>query len=253
MKATSRSSTPFLNELAGFGLLIVLWAVLSLFFPVYIIPSPVEVLQNLPDFLNARFFAALAITLWRIFVGFSISILIGTALATLLSNTKLSDPVSAMVQAFQVIPAVTVGVILVIVFGVGSAPPILLITLMTLPLIFMNTLQALKFPDPKQVEYLDSIKADRKLRFSTLMKPQIIRITRINLILGFSMASKIAVTGEFIGSQDGLGYLLNKARLVFAMKEVFFYILLFILLTVLFQGLVELVYATFLRKYTYGD
>jgi len=25
------------------------------------------------------------------------------------------------------------------------------------------------------------------------------------------------------------------------------------LLTVLFQGLVELVYATFLRKYTYGD
>ena len=49
---------------------------------------------------------------------------------------------------------------------------------------------------------------------------------------------------EFIGSQDGLS-LLNKARLVFVMKEVF-YILLFILLTVLFQGLVELVYATFL-------
>ncbi len=159
-----------------------------------------------------------------------------------------------MVQAFQVIPAVTVGVILVIIFGIGSAPPMALITLMTLPLIFMNTLQALKFPDPKQVEYLDSIKADRKLRFSTIMKPpQIIKITRINLILGFSMASKIAVTGEFIGSQDGLGYLLNKARLVFAMKEVFFYILLFILLTVLFQGLVELVYAIFLRKYTYGD
>ena len=253
MKATRQSSTPFLNELIGFGLLIILWAVLSLFFPVYIIPSPVEVLKASPDFLNAHFFAALGITLWRIFVGFSISIFIGTTLATLLVNTKLSEPFSAMVQAFQVIPAVTVGVILVIVFGVGSAPPIVLVTLMTLPLIFMNTLQALKFPDPKQVEYLDSIKADRKLRFSTIMKPQIIKITRTNLILGFSMASKIAVTGEFIGSQDGLGYLLNKARMVFAMKEVFFYILLFILLTVLFQGLVELVYATFLRKYTYGD
>jgi len=230
-----------------------LWAVLALFFPVYIIPSPVEVLKNAPDFLNTSFFAALGITLWRIFAGFSISIIAGTALATLLANTKLSDPVSAMVQAFQVIPAVTVGVILVIIFGVGSAPPIVLITLMTLPLIFMNTLQALKFPDQKQVEYLDSIKADRKLHFSIIMKPQIIKITRTNLILGFSMASKIAVTGEFIGSQDGLGYLLNKARLVFAMKEVFFYILLFILLTVLFQGLVELVYATSLRKYTYGE
>ncbi len=253
MKATRRSSTPFLNELIGFGLLIILWAVLSLFFPVYIIPSPTEVLSSLPEILNNQFFPALGITLWRIFVGFSISIFIGTVLAALLSNTKLSDPVSAMVQAFQVIPAVTVGVILVIIFGIGSAPPIVLITLMTLPLIFMNTLQALKFPDPKQVEYLDSIKADQKLRFSTLMKPQILKITRTNLILGFSMASKIAITGEFIGSQDGLGYLLNRARLVFAMKEVFFYILLFILLTVVFQGLVEMVFVTFLRKYTYGD
>lgn len=253
MKATRRSSTPFLNELVGLGLLIFLWAVLSLFFPVYIIPSPVEVFQSAQEVLNPSFLSALGITLWRIFVGFSISIFIGTALAALLSNTKLSDPVSAMVQAFQVIPAVTVGVILVIIFGIGSAPPMALITLMTLPLIFMNTLQALKSPDPKQVEYLDSIKADRKLRFSTIMKPQIIKITRINLILGFSMASKIAVTGEFIGSQDGLGYLLNRARLVFAMKEVFFYILLFILLTVVFQGLVEMVFVTFLRKYTYGD
>ncbi len=253
MKATRRSSTPFLNELVGLGLLIILWAVLSLFFPVYIIPSPTEVLSSLPEILNNQFFPALGITLWRIFVGFSISIFIGTVLAALLSNTKLSDPVSAMVQAFQVIPAVTVGVILVIIFGIGSASPIVLITLMTLPLIFMNTLQALKFPDPKQVEYLDSIKADQKLRFSTLMKPQILKITRTNLILGFSMASKIAITGEFIGSQDGLGYLLNRARLVFAMKEVFFYILLFILLTVVFQGLVEMVFVTFLRKYTYGD
>lgn len=253
MKATRRSSTPFLNELIGFGLLIILWAVLSLFFPVYIIPSPTEVLSSVPEILNNQFFPALGITLWRIFVGFSISIFIGTVLAALISNTKLSDPVSAMIQAFQVIPAVTVGVILVIIFGIGSAPPIVLITLMTLPLIFMNTLQALKFPDPKQVEYLDSIKADQNLRFPTLMKPQILRITRTNLILGFSMASKIAVTGEFIGSQDGLGYLLNRARLVFAMKEVFFYILLFILLTVVFQGLVEMVFVTFLRKYTYGD
>ncbi len=114
----------------------------------------------------------MGITLLRIVVGFAISFFIGTGLATLFAGTKLSEQLSAMVQAFQVIPAVTVGVILVIIFGVGSAPPIILITLMTLPLVFMNTLQALKFPDPpKLLEYLDSIKADRKLRFSALMKP----------------------------------------------------------------------------------
>lgn len=230
-----------------------LWAVLSLFFPVYVIPSPIEVLKASPEFLKPVFLSATGITLLRIFIGFAVSMLLGTGLATLFAGTRFSDQLNAMVQAFQVIPAVTVGVILVIVFGIGSTPPIILVTLMTMPLVFMNTLQALKFPDPKQVEYLDSIKADRKLRFATIMKPQIITITRTNLILGFSMASKIAITGEFIGSQDGLGYLLNKARLVFSMQEVFFYIFFFIVLTLSFQGVVELLYATSLRKYTYAD
>ncbi len=230
-----------------------LWAVLSLFFPVYIIPSPLEVFKASPEFLKPVFLSALGITLWRILIGFSLSLVLGTSLATLFANTKFSDQLAAMVQAFQVIPAITIGVILVIVFGVGSTPPIILIMLMTLPLIFMNTLQTLKFPDLKLVEYLDSIKADSSLRFSALMLPQIITITRTNLILGFSLASKIAVTGEFIGAQDGLGYLLNKARMVFAMKEVFFYIFFFIVFTLIFQALVEVLYATSLKKYTYGN
>lgn len=230
-----------------------LWAVLSMFFPVYIIPSPLEVLKASAEYLKPIFLSALGITLWRIFVGFTLSLVLGTGLAVLFAGTQFSDQLAAMVQAFQVIPAITIGVILVIIFGVGSTPPIFLITLMTLPLIFMNTLQVLKFPDLKRVEYLDSIKADRKLRFSAQMKPQIIAITRTNLILGFSLASKIAITGEFIGSQDGLGYLLNKARLVFAMKEVFFYIFFFIVFTLIFQALVELLYATLLKPYTYGN
>ncbi len=230
-----------------------LWAVLSMFFPVYIIPSPLEVLKASAEYLKPIFLSALGITLWRIFVGFTLSLVLGTGLAVLFAGTHFSDQLAAMVQAFQVIPAITIGVILVIIFGVGSTPPIFLITLMTLPLIFMNTLQVLKFPDLKRVEYLDSIKADRKLRFSAQMKPQIIAITRTNLILGFSLASKIAITGEFIGSQDGLGYLLNKARLVFAMKEVFFYIFFFIVFTLVFQALVELLYATLLKPYTYGN
>ena len=253
MRSLKHSSTPFLNELIGFGLLMLLWAVLSLFFPVYIIPSPLEVLKASPGFLKPVFLNALGITLWRILTGFAFSLLLGTTLAVLFANTRFADKLAAMVQAFQVIPAITIGVILVIVFGIGSTPPIILIMLMTLPLVFMNTLQTLKFPDRNLVEYLDSIKADRKLRFSAQMKPQIITITRTNLILGFSLASKIAVTGEFIGSQDGLGYLLNKARLVFSMREVFFYIFFFILFTLIFQGLVEVLYATFLKKYTYGN
>ena len=109
MKATRRSSTPFLNELAGFGLLMFAGGRAS--FPVYIIPSPASSAKParvLISFCRVRYY------LWRILLVFRFD-LIGTALA-LLSNTKLSDPVSAMVQAFQVIPAVTVGVILVIVW-----------------------------------------------------------------------------------------------------------------------------------------
>ncbi len=250
MKA-SRPSSPFLNELIGFGLLLAIWAALSLFFPIYVIPSPLEIIRGLPEFLRAGLAPAILTTIMRIIIGFSIAILVGYLLAIWLYKRRFGRYLSSMLQAFQILPAITVGVILVIVFGIGHLPPIGLAFLMTLPFITLNTMQALNNANSERNEYLVSIQADRKTIYRFLLKPVLVRVTKDNLIMGFGLAIKIVIMGEFIGSQDGIGYLLNRARLVFNMKEVFFYLVILLLLTLTFQAIVNLLYNGPLRRYNY--
>jgi NitT/TauT family transport system permease protein len=250
MKA-SKTSSPFLDELIGFGLLVAVWALLSLFFPVYVIPSPLEIIRSLPTFLKPGLIEAIGITSFRIIVGFLLSILVGYFLAVWLYNRRLGQYLSSMLQAFQVLPAITVGVILVIIFGIGYLPPIGLTFLMTLPVITLNTIQALNSTKSELDEYLASLKADRETYYRFLLKPALLRVTKSNLLLGFGLAIKIVIMGEFIGSQDGIGYLLNRARLVFNMKEVFFYLIILLILTLFFQAIVNLLYSGPLKRYSY--
>ncbi|MEA4811926.1 MAG: ABC transporter permease subunit [Anaerolineaceae bacterium] len=250
MKA-SRAFLPFLNELIGFGMLILLWAILSLFFPVYVIPSPLEIIKSIPEYLQPKLLEALWLSLYRVFLGFGASLFVATMLSLLLYRSKMGEWFGAMLQAFQILPAITVGVILVILFGIGSPTPIGLAFLMSLPILTLNTMQAIRSTASELSEYMDSISADTGSRFRYLLKPALVRITKSNLLLGFGLAIKIVIMGEFIGSQDGIGYLLNRARLVFNMKEVFFYLLLLLLVTLAFQGLVNLLYSGPLKRYAY--
>jgi ABC-type nitrate/sulfonate/bicarbonate transport system permease component len=64
---------------------------------------------------------------------------------------------------------------------------------------------------------------------------------------------KVVVLGEFIGSQDGLGYLLNVARIYFQMDKVFFYLIVLLLFMVLYEFFINLIFVIFFQKYLYGE
>ena len=73
------------------------------------------------------------------------------------------------------------------------------------------------------------------------------------LSIGFGLAVKLVILGEFIGAQDGIGYLLNVARIYFNMKEVFFYLSLVLVAAALFQAAQGLLFTLCLRKYFYPE
>jgi ABC-type nitrate/sulfonate/bicarbonate transport system permease component len=63
----------------------------------------------------------------------------------------------------------------------------------------------------------------------------------------------VVVLGEFIGAQNGLGYLLNRARITFDMQEVFFYLLVLLSFTLVFQAAQSAFFSLFLQKYFYPE
>jgi hypothetical protein len=62
---------------------------------------------------------------------------------------------------------------------------------------------------------------------------------------------QIVVLGEFIGSQDGLGYLLNVAAIRFDMQSVMAYLCVVLIISALFEIGQSLVFSLFLTKYFY--
>ncbi|HPH98435.1 MAG TPA: ABC transporter permease subunit [Anaerolineaceae bacterium] len=253
MKRSKAFITPLINEAAGFTLIMLIWGAASLFYPPYIIPSPWDVLGSVKTFLPQDFMLHLNITLYRIFAGFTISLLLGTILGVLAHLKGWSAPMNSLMLALQVLPGMVLGVIFLLMFGLGSATPILLIATLTLPTLALNTMNGLAKTDKALQELLVTLHARRSVTFTHIILPALIPVLQSNFSLGIGLAAKVVVMGEFIGAQDGLGYLLNAARITFDMKEVFFYLIVLLLFTLLLQALQSLFSSLFLKKYFYPE
>jgi len=241
------------NELIGSGLILLVWSLVSLAYPMYIIPSPVEVIEgaikNPPqDFAHHAF-----ITLFRVAVGFVLSLVVGTFLGSAAYIKKWGGQLNALMLSLQVLPGTVLGVIFLLVFGLGSAAPILLITFMVLPTLAVNTYNGLFSANKQLEEYLMTLGSKKSNLFKLVYLPVLVPVLQSNLTLGFSLGVKVVVLGEFIGSQDGLGYLLNTARIFLNMQEVFLYVAVLMAFTLAFQAAASLLFSTFFRNYFFAS
>jgi NitT/TauT family transport system permease protein len=239
------------NEALGTGIIFLIWSLSAMAYPAYVIPSPMEVLAGVTS-LPQGFEHHLWITLYRVLAGFTLSLAVGTSLGTLAFAQKWGGQLNALMLALQVLPGTVLGVVFLLVCGLGSAVPILLIIFMVLPTLAINTYNGLYTKNRQLEEYLFTLKGKRSFLISTVYLPALVPILQSNLSLGVSMAVKVVVLGEFIGAQDGIGYLLNNARIFLDMKAVFFYLLILLIFTLIFQTLQSFVFSKFFRKYFYA-
>jgi len=250
-----RDLTIFFKPLARtsicLGIALALWSIGSLFFDSFVLPSPWDTFKNFHRLCTPLFFEHLALTLVRVVVGFSVSFAGGTALGIIAHILKITPLVESLMMMVQVLPGFIVGVIFLLMAGVGSVAPVLLIITMTTPLIAMNTAAGLAKTDPIMEKVILSFFGTRWDYIRDLYLPMLVPAMGANASMGATMAMKIALLGEFIASENGLGYLVNVSRIYFNMEEVFFYIAVILLIVMGFQLLISAVFFLFLKKYFY--
>jgi len=230
-----------------------LWALLSLFFPVYIVPSPFAVLGKTPHFLRQGIFSHLTITIFRVLIGFFCAFLIGTITGVLSILINKSLYLNAFMALIQVIPGTILGIIFLLVFGVGNCVPIALVVVLVLPLIAINTSNSLANRNEKMEQYLVSIGGRRRDLYHHVFLPLLIPAFQSNLTIGFGISLKVVILGEFIGSQSGIGYLLNVSKIYFRMDEVFFHLSVIIAIMICFQITQSFLFSVLGKKYFYPN
>lgn len=234
-------------------LILAVWGGASLVYPPYIIPTPYSVVTGFGSFLPVDFGQQVLVTLYRVLAGFLLAFFVGSLIGGLAYAWKWIKPMNSLMVALQVLPGTILGVIFLLMFGIGSTTPILLVMFLTLPTMTINTVNGLANRNINLQQYLQTIHAGKRDMLHYIYFPALVPVLQSNLSLGISLAVKVVVLGEFIGSQDGLGFLLNNARILFNMKEVFFYLLVLMLFTLVFQAIQTLFFSLFLRKYTFPE
>jgi len=195
-------------------LLLVLWDLAIRIFkiPPYLIPRPEQVVQQLfaegPRLLTESWKTTQA-TLG----GFALTILIGIPLAMVIAYSKLVESYVYPLLVFsQSIPKVAIAPLFVVWFGFGIFPKIISAFLLGFFPVVVSTVMGFKSVEPDMIDLARSMGANRLQTFFKFSLPQALPAIFSGLKVSITLAVVGAVVGEFVGSNSGIGYVLQVAN-----------------------------------------
>lgn len=196
---------------AGFA-----WMVIARWgnFPSYILPGP--------DLVWQRFIQKLAdgsllwhswITLQEVLLGLLLGSSLATGLGYLLAKSPLAESLLApYLIASQAIPIVAIAPLLIIWFGPGMFSKVLICALVVFFPVLVNTVVGLRGVPENLRDLMRSLQATRGQMLRYLEVPAALPVFLGGLRIGATLSVIGAVVGEFVGSDRGLGFLVNVGR-----------------------------------------
>lgn len=209
--------------------------------PAFILPGPEDVARRfvraLGDGSLARHTAA---TLTEVLLGLAIGILVATILGYLLAKSRsLERVLSPYIVASQAIPIVAIAPLLVIWFGPGRLSKVVVAALIVLFPVLVNTVVGVRSVPDQLYDLMRSLRATRWQTFRKLELPAALPVLLGGLKVGATLSVIGAVVGEFVGADEGLGFLINLGRGMYDTPLVFVAIFTLVVLALALYGAVS--------------
>ncbi|MDR7448948.1 MAG: ABC transporter permease subunit, partial [Armatimonadota bacterium] len=149
--------------------------------------------------------------------------------------------------AFYAIPKIALAPLIVMWFGLGLAPKVLLAAIFVFFVVFMNVVTGIFSVSPHLVATLRVMGASRTTLLWKVTLPSTIPYLTSGLRIGIPEAMIGAVIGEFMAATRGLGYLVNAAAAQFNTTVTLAAIAALVGVVVLMDGVLTLAEARLLR------
>jgi NitT/TauT family transport system permease protein len=200
----------WLTPLAGVFVFVAIWQIGVMVYkvPSYLLPPPTEVAQT---FVNEfpRLLRHGWVTTYEMLLGYGMAVLIALPLAVAITSSKRFDEfVMPTLLFFQVIPKVAVAPLFLVWFGVGALPKVLVAFLISFFPIVIDAAVGLRSMSPEMRDLARSMGSTRLQIFLRFRLPTSLPYLFSGLKVASTLAIAGAVVGEFVGADQGLGYLL---------------------------------------------
>ncbi len=223
--------------------IIAVWQIVSVtgLVPSFMLPSPLKVVIALvSDFPLLLYHSK--VTIIESVVGLVLGVLIGFGFAVLMDRfDRAYQALYPLIVITQTIPTVAIAPLLVLWFGYGLLPKVVLIIIVTFFPMTVSMLAGFREADEETIDLMRSMGAGRAQIFRHVKFPGALGPFFSALRIAVSYAVVGAVISEWLGGFEGLGVYMTRVKSAFAFDKMFAVIVLISVLSLILMGIVNLV------------
>jgi len=230
--AGPRSAWPWLKHLTDrlvsplFAvLLLVYWEFHVRYFQVeaLLLPPPSHIaLAFWNGIASGLFINHFGITIFRALSGFAVATVFGIALGALISQFRFVEKtIYPWIVALQTVPKIAIAPLILVWCGYGSLSKIVTATLVAFFPVLVNTIIGLRSCEQSKRDLMRSLRASRWLTFRIVELPNALPFIFAGLSVAAVFSILGALVGEFVGSKDGIGFLILEANYQLNIPRVF--------------------------------
>ncbi len=217
--AAGRWAAPMLLVLLALGA----WELCVLLFEIraWLLPAPSAIAVALVE--DAGLLARHSwVTLEEVIVGFGAALFCGVSLGVGIALSRTVErSLYPFVIASQTIPIIVIAPLLLIWFGYGLTPKIIVVALIAFFPLAVNTVDGLKSVDQDTVNLMRTLGANRLQILVKAQLPSALPYLFSGARVAVAVSVIGAVIGEWVGSSEGLGYLMIRSKPQFLTERVF--------------------------------
>jgi ABC-type nitrate/sulfonate/bicarbonate transport system permease component len=194
--------------------------VLGLFNPIFF-PGPWVVAGALATLaVKGQLGGHVLATLERVAIGFSTGAVLAIAIGLPTGHFRvIRNLVEPVVELLRPIPPLAMLPLFIVWVGIGEPSKVGFITYATFFPIFLTTVHAVGRIDPLLVRAAQSLGARRAQLFFRVILPAALPEMLTGLRIGIALSFFVIVISEFIGAEQGLGFLINDGRSFFLVPQ----------------------------------
>lgn len=222
-------------------LIVVWWAAVTWFsVPSYLAPAPQDVVPRIFEDRQSIWENA-QVTIQEVLIGFAITIVTAIPMGLWIAVSPLAKRLFYPLLMFiQLVPKIAIAPLFLVWFGFGMQGKILLVVLLTFFPLLLASMSGFQILDPRLLQLTRSMGASTWQTFRYLRFPAALPVIFSGLKTAATLAATAAIVAEFVGSNEGLGFLLLQGTSRLDTEQIFAVLLVLTFIGLALNYLVEL-------------
>lgn len=209
--------------------------------PQYVLPSPLKIIKTLINDFDLIWMHT-KVTIYESFIGFSLAITLAFLLAIIMDRFSIvKKSIYPILVISQTIPTIAIAPLLIIWFGFGMLPKVMVVILVCFFPIVISLVEGFENIDKDYMNLFVTFKASKLQTFFHLKLPS----AMVSLFSGLKIAATYmimsAVIGEWLGGDKGMGVYMVRSKSAYALDKVFASILVIMLITIVMISIIDFI------------